>query len=185
MKIAKQQRKFLVNSRYQLPHAGVVLVSQLVVAIIAVGATAAFYLLFFQGGVIMDHNRAVPWFLLTVTVVALGLTLWFSLRRSRRVAGLMLKIEALFIRAARGEYPDRPLVFRKDDYFKELAGPLNACLVATREKDRLLRECRAEVAELLQQGAQDGVPVTVRQRLARLDALLSATPSAEGGGVEG
>jgi hypothetical protein len=185
MKIAKQQRKFLVNSRYQLPHAGVVLVSQMVVAIIAVGATAAFYLLFFQGGVIMDHNRAIPWFLLMVAVVALGFTLWFSLRRSRRVAGLMLKIEALFIRAARGEYPERPLVFRKDDYFKELAGPLNACLVATREKDRLLRESRVAVAELLQQCSQDGVPTSVRQRLAELDALLSAPVSAEGGGVEG
>jgi len=180
MKIAKQQRKFLVNSRYQLSHAGVILLSQMIVAFIAVAATAAFYLLFFQGGVIMDHNRTLPWFLLGVAIFALVMTLWLSLRRSRRVAGLMLKIEGLFLRASQGEFPERPLVFRRDDYFKELAGPLNACLVATRENDRLIRECRGAVAELLEQCAREEAPLSLRRRVAELDALLSAMPTPKG-----
>lgn len=160
-----QKRKLFINRRYQIPHAAITLCSHLLVSMVTTIMVSAFYLLFFHGGITFNHNRLLPWYLLGMGSIILSSTLVYSLRRSRRIAGLMLKIEGTLARAARGQFPDHPLIFRKDDFFKELAPTLNACLLTIKEKEQRLENLRDQLDNLLALVEKEGDAPTACARL--------------------
>lgn len=140
----------LVNTHYQFPQAGVAVISHVIVGILVASFLSWFYLLIFDGHVVCNHNRVIPWYLASIGLVIVLLSIYSSLRRSRTIAGMMLKIETTLNKAATGEYPDKPLVFRKNDHFKVLAPALNRCLITLRHQDKQLQKTASRLDNLKQ-----------------------------------
>ncbi len=63
--------------------------------------------------------------------MAAGIVLW-TIRRTHAVAGPIFKTRKILRAAARGEFPETPVRFRRGDAFQALAADLNACLTAMR-----------------------------------------------------
>ena len=133
MKEKKYKRKYIVNRKYQFAQAAVAVSANLLTGLLVAALVVWFYLLFYGGPVVADHNRDLPVFLIAVALaVATASSLW-SLRRSHSVAGIVKKMEIVLQNAARGTLPEGTLTFRKGDCFPALADPLNQCL--NRQKD--------------------------------------------------
>jgi len=164
---ARQRRRYLVHLRYQLPQAGAALGANLLVMLCMAVLMSWLYLLFYKGNLVGSHNRLFPLYLAGVALVVVSLSTWWSLRRSRAVAGMMGKIFLLLTDAARGIFPQHPLVFRKKDHFRDLAQPLNACFVRMKRQQANQEEA-LEVLEGLYEALQ-------REDLERkvLDAALA------------
>jgi hypothetical protein len=141
----KKRRRLLIDSRYQLGHLAVILSANVLVMLLIAVLISWFYLLFFKGNLVCDHNRLFPFYLGGIAlVVMLVLSLW-SLSRSRSVAGMMRKTESVLVEATEGSFPQKPLIFRKSDYFGTLAGPINTCIARMQRQDQR----RAEAVRLL------------------------------------
>ena len=124
----KIRRKYLVNHRYQLSQAGVVLLSHLLVALLMAALLSWFYLFMLDGAIACNHNRQLPWYIVGLTAVIVLSTTWWTIRRSHRVAGSIFKIDKTLRLATSGEFPSQPFSFRRKDHFPELADTINRCL---------------------------------------------------------
>jgi len=152
----RYKRRYFVDLGYQLPQLAVFLFSNVLVALLIAAFLSWFYLLAWDGSVAYNHNRFIPVYIVSIVVCVALAAAFFSLRRSREIAGMMKKLQLLLNEASHGRLPDGDVTFRKSDYFAPLAGPLNNCLdrlrqngsVATMERESLLVEL-AEEARLL------------------------------------
>ena len=153
MNSARQRRRYLVHLRYQLPQAGAALVANLLVMLFIAVLMSWLYLLFYKGTLVGSHNRLFPLYLAGAALVVVVLSTLWSLRRSRAVASMMGKIFLLLTDASRGVFPRQPLVFRQTDHFRDLAQPLNACIVRMKRQQANQEEAM-EVLEGLQEALQ-------------------------------
>jgi len=135
MKEKKYKRKYIVNRKYQFAQAAVAVSANLLTGLLVAALVVWFYLLFYGGSVVADHNRALPVFLIAVALAVAIASSLCSLRRSHSVAGIIKKMEIVLQNAARGTLPEESLTFRKGDCFPALADPLNQCL--NRQKDMM------------------------------------------------
>jgi len=143
-------RKLLVNPRYQMVQIGVVVLANSLVTLLVAGLLSWFYLLYWDGSIVVQHNARIPYYVLAAVLLVTSLTVLFSLQRSRMVAGMMKKIQMVLENAEAGRFPEQPLAFRKSDSFPQLAAPLNRCLDRMRyPADILLRvQLQGLLAEL-------------------------------------
>jgi hypothetical protein len=74
--------------------------------------------------------------------ITAGIMLW-TVMRSHAMAGPIYKTRKILQAAAEGQFPDRPVQFRRGDAFKGLAADLNRCL-ETMQADRERLERLAE-----------------------------------------
>ena len=158
MKKAKHKRKFLVNKRYQLRECGLSLTANILVALLMALLLSWFYLFVMDGGVVCNHNRRLPLYVAFLTMGIALIAAFWSLHKSRSVAGMMNKINILLNDASRGNFPSERLVFRKGDYFSWLAAPLNTCLVRMHRQQKCLQDAVPElevVLEKLESGDAD------------------------------
>ncbi|MCK5231009.1 MAG: hypothetical protein KAR13_12120 [Desulfobulbaceae bacterium] len=136
-----KRRRYLVNHRYQLSQAGVILVSHLLVALLMAGLLSWFYLFMLDGSIACNHNRQIPWYLGGAVVIITLATTWWAIRRSHCVVGTVVKIDKTLSSAAQGDFPDRSITFRKKDHFPWLASSINDCvkgLQACREEKNII-----------------------------------------------
>jgi len=173
MRQGSTRRRYMVHPRYQLGQAGIFLGINLLLLLLAALLLSWFYLFYFQGHVVCNHNRAFPWYLTAVGLLVLLLSSLWSLRRSRSVAGMMRKLEIVLSNAARGVFPEQPLVFRRGDSFGELARPLNDCVVQLKRQ----RQCLTEIAgavQALEGKRQQGMvsEVELHKVVARMQGIL-------------
>lgn len=182
------RRKYLVDIGYQFAQAGLVIAANLLVALLMAALLSWFYLLEWDGSIAVDHNRRIPVYILTfMFVVMLGTTL-LSLRRSRMIAGMFLKLNKVLSDAAEGILPEREISFRRSDYFGQLADPLNRCLRRLGQSDGGQSDGREQTALL---GALGEILDAARARgtrdpdlLLELEALLvrcATRPTADPG----
>jgi hypothetical protein len=122
------RRKYLVDGRYQLSQAAAVILGNVIVAVLVGALLSWFYLLAWDGSVAVNHNRRIPFYITICILVVVALSSYFNLRKSRSIAGMMKKLHTVLDNAGRGEFPATKIVFRKSDYFGQLATPLNECL---------------------------------------------------------
>ncbi len=182
MNTSRQRRRLLVNSRYQLTHLAVTLTANVVLMLLMATLISWFYLLFFKGNLVCDHNRLFPLYLAAIALmVVMFLTLW-SLVRSRTVAGMMRKLELVLRAAAVGNLPDRPMAFRKHDPFAGLAEPLNGCFVRMRRLEQQRREAVRVLEEVLSEA--DRSTDAGRTRAESIEAALAGLGRTEGQGAE-
>lgn len=162
----KHPRKYLVDSGYQLTQAGILVVANVLVALLMAALLSWFYLLEWDGSIAYDHNRRIPIYILSLTLTVIVVATLLSLRRSRRIAGMFMKLNQLLENAAAGVLPEREVRFRRSDDFRELAGPLNRCLARLRDQqagasrqpgNADLAEQLAALRSRLEQGERPGL----------------------------
>lgn len=117
-----------MDSGYQLRQLAAVLLSNTLVLLFVSALLSWFYLLVLDGSLAYNHNRRIPIYILSALAIVSLCSLYFSLQRSRSMAGMMAKLKGVLEDAAVGVYPKEGLAFRKGDYFRDLAEPLNRCL---------------------------------------------------------
>jgi len=136
MHTKNNRRKYIVDGKYQLSQvAAVVLSNSMVVALIA-ALLSWFYLIAWDGSVVVNYNRQIPIYLVICLVIVTLLSIYFSLHRSRSVAGMMKKLHYILENAEKGVFPEQKLVFRKSDYFRQIAVPLNQCLLQLQKNQK-------------------------------------------------
>jgi hypothetical protein len=147
----KHKRAYFVDPGYQLPQLAVGLLVNILVVLLLTALLSWFYLLAWDGSIAYNHNRLIPVYIFTfIACVALAAS-FFSLRRSRELAGMMKKLHRVLDEASCGNFPEGEVVFRKSDHFSSLARPLNDCLAQMR--------CRQnQEASLLTLAAKDVSP---------------------------
>lgn len=166
-------RKLLVDPHYQFLQVAAIVVGNLLVALLIAGLLSWFYLLVWDGAVVVNHNQTIPVYVAIAALAVTMVTVYFSLRRSRVIAGMMKKIHRVLDEAAQGQLPDGCLTFRKGDSFQQVAEPLNRCLELMRKahSNPILREQVQGVLAEIDGGADLDL---VR---CRLSALLDQKPS--------
>ncbi|AFL72197.1 hypothetical protein [Thiocystis violascens] len=181
------RRKYLVDSGYQLTQAGVVVAANLLVALLMAALLSWFYLLEWDGAIAYDHNRRIPIYILTLILIVMLSAMLLSLRRSRMVAGMLKKLHRILDDAGAGVLPEREVDFRRSDYFRELAAPLNRCLERLKalecaEDAALLAALRGVVARGESRGTPDAQLLdeikTIVSRFDRPSEPALATPEA-------
>lgn len=155
----RQRRRLLINNRYQLRHLAVILTANLLLMLLISALVSWFYLLFFKGNLVCNHNRLFPLYLAATTLVVVALLTLWCLNRSRCVAGMMRKIEMVLAEAAQGRLTGQRLAFRKNDYFAALADPINDCITRMNLQNQqqmaaaqALRELQLELAQRPEEG---------------------------------
>ena len=128
-----KKRSYLVNYRYQLSQATVILFSHLLVILLTGIIFSWFYLFMLDSKIACNHNRLIPLYLIGLALVVTAVTTLWIIRRSHGVAGAMNKIDKILTEAARENFPVQPVSFRRKDHFPGLAEPINHCLVRLKD----------------------------------------------------
>ena len=166
----------LVNGRYQFREIGLSLAANVLTALLVACLLSWFYLIVMDGGVVVNHNRQIPLYLGGATLFVVVAAAWWTLYRSRSVAGMMRKIDIIMSGAARGIFPKDRLVFRRGDSFSWLATPLNNCLVRMQQQQQCIEEVVPELEGLIMQLkngdiSQDELKTALNRGLERLNAV--------------
>ncbi len=143
------KRRLVVDTKYQFRQAALIITANVLVLLLVAALLSWFYLLVWDGRVAYHHNPRVAAYLwCCLAVVVMGTTL-VSLRRSRMTAGMMRKMHGVLENAGQGDLPDREVQFRKKDYCREIALPLNDCLDQMRRYQATVKELEAGFDSLL------------------------------------
>ncbi len=167
MKKQHKKRSYLVNFRYQLSQAAAILFSHLLVALLTGIIFSWFYLFMLDRGIACNHNRLLPLYLLGLALVVTAVTTFWIIRKSHGVAGAMNKIDKILTEAARENFPDQPVSFRRKDHFPELAEPVNHCLIRLKNILEERKKTKAALIELrgrLADGKLNGVEGAAKLR---------------------
>lgn len=177
MKNLRCQRRYLINTRYQVTQAGVAIAANLLVILLMAALMSWFYLLYLNQGVSANHNRLFPMYIAAAALMVIVISTFWSLRRSRRVAGMMRKLDIVLMDAANGKFPESPLIFRKGDYFRWLASPLNSCFLRMQQQQRLLESTTFALETL--KGKIDARQIPDEELAASLDGIISRMTDVE------
>jgi len=134
VKKEKFRRKYIVNKKYQFSQVAVALAANLLVALLMAMLLSWFYLFVQDGGVAVNHNQQAPVYLAGAILLIVFVSMFWSLRRSRVISGMIEKLDSVLTDAGNGIFPDSPLIFRKGDHFTSLAVPLNKCIAQLQER---------------------------------------------------
>lgn len=120
------KRRYLVNSRYQLPHVGGVVVLSIINGAI-IAAVAAWVLLFgLDSRMSTNLSASFLYSIAGVFVITAGFSMYWSLRYTRHIAGLLHKVTVVLRDIADGKPVGEPVRFRKNDAeFKSLEREIN------------------------------------------------------------
>lgn len=122
------RRRFFVDKKFQLTLAANMLLAALACMLITAMAMSWFYIYFLNDRLWAEIDTAF-WTKVSVLagLILSGIAAWTVLR-THSIAGPIFKIRSVLQAAARGEFPDHPVHFRKGDAFQELADDMNRCL---------------------------------------------------------
>lgn len=151
------RRNYFINKSFQLAFAGnMVLITFIACAITALSVSWIFIYFF-------DEHLCVtlmdgPYLLKIGFILAgliIGVALW-TILRTHAIAGPIYKTRKILHEAAKGRFPDRPVVFRRGDAFKGLADDLNLCLQAMRSDHARLEWLRTHAESLGRPSPEEG-----------------------------
>ena len=168
------KRKYWVNTGFQLGQAAALIVAHAALAMLIFALLSWFYMIVWDGDVTVNYNREIPYYIFVLLVIVTLVSVYFSLRRSRRIAGMMKKIHTVLDNAGKGRFPDRELTFRASDYFKELAVPLNVCLEQLRQGQGSSPERIAGRIQIVADGISSGEMDMDRVKSALDEIIASA-----------
>jgi hypothetical protein len=142
-----RRRNYLINKRFQLACAGNMLLLQFLCIVGTVLIVSWVYYFVLDNHLVCTLNAS---FFTKMGIIfmfmAIGMLLW-TLRHTHAIAGPVFKTGKLLKEAAKGNFPEHPVPFRKGDWFDFLAHDLNQCLnVMKRDKRRLEKACHELIA---------------------------------------
>lgn len=167
----RYKRKYLVDARFQLRQVVVLIIANLLLVSLISALLSWFYLIVWDGSTAYNHNQLIPVYVAVFALLVICCTVIFSLRRSRSIAGMMKKLQLVLEDAALGVVPEKELTFRKSDYFKQLATPLNDCFALIRASQNV--DTTAVVKELKDIHAElDSETADTRRLQDRIESLI-------------
>lgn len=124
----KYRRRYIVDGHYQMGQLIAILASNIMTGFLIGAFMSWFYFVTMNGFSTENHQQRFPVYLVLCIGFVGILSIYFSFRRSRSVAGMMEKIHQVLEDASKGEFPDQKVSFRRSDYFRRIETPLNTCL---------------------------------------------------------
>ncbi|MBN2793684.1 MAG: hypothetical protein JXQ81_14320 [Desulfuromonadales bacterium] len=173
------KRRYLVDKRYQLSQTLGLVATHLLVALCGVIMTAWFYLFIIDRRLIHNHNSALLNYLLVCAALLILLVVYAALRHSHRIAGVMFKLDMIFKNIGEGKYPEKPVGFRRRDYFHWLVPSLNRALDRCRGKEAALEDLYKEI-EAVREEIANGKLCDTRMILDELQLLGRKETTSEG-----
>lgn len=124
----KYKRAYIVNSKFQMRQLAAVFFGNLLIAVLMTCLLSFLFLVVWDKWFTIQYSTRVPIYMAICLVIVLFSTLLVSIRRSRKIAGQMLKLKMVLSDAAEGKIPEKGVKFRQGDFFHDLEEPLNDCL---------------------------------------------------------
>ena len=123
-----RRRQYFIDKKLQLAFAANMLLIAGVVMLATALTVSWFFVYFMEDHLSGDIDAQ---YLIKVGIVLFfmvaGIVIWTVLR-THAIAGPIYKTRKILQAAARGEFPDHPVRFRRSDAFKGLAVDINHCL---------------------------------------------------------
>jgi len=133
-KVTYKRKIYLIDSDFQFRY----LLTWLLLALGLVGGMvlATLALFFFFRGSLFRYSIEIN---AALAVILTGLSLYYMVRHSHRIAGPAYRLESVIRQLAQGNYDlDKKVYLRKKDYLKHIAEALNELIeVRSAEQDRL------------------------------------------------
>jgi hypothetical protein len=122
------RRQICVDPKLQILLGANMMLIALTAMLAALVFASWFYIYFFNGRLWAEIDTAFRFkVLLFFGLTLCGVLIW-TVFRSHAIAGPIYKVRKVLQAAAQGEFPDRPVRFRRGDAFRPLAEDLNRCL---------------------------------------------------------
>lgn len=130
-----RRRLYFIDKRFQLAFAGNILLVAGVCMFTTALVVSWFFVYFMTDNLSASIDRSY--------IIKLGIILFFvaaavviwTVRRTHAIVGPVYRARKILRAAAHGEFPKKPVKFRRNDAFKELAADMNLCL-ETMQADR-------------------------------------------------
>ena len=151
MQRTKKRRRLLIDGRFQLGHAALVVASQVLAMLATALAVVWFYLFIQDGRLLAPHNEALFWHLAVFILLVMLGALLGSLVFTSRIVAPARKLERVLGRAVAGRLPEGRVSFRSRDLLKASEADLNALLKELRGGCERLAALE-RLAESLEQG---------------------------------
>ncbi|NDY73619.1 hypothetical protein DO021_17890 [Desulfobacter hydrogenophilus] len=167
----KIKRKIIVNPKLQLGWAFFVAMLQLPGIVITGFAMSWFYLIYLDNNLIVSCNTRV---LVVLTVLCLFLitgVIVFIARRTTTIAGPLKKLQTLMSEMARGRVPEKPITFRKGDWFSELEKDLNAISQSMNQANQVRTHTR-QTLERFKEDMETGQEIQGEAYIQTIDNLI-------------
>jgi hypothetical protein len=136
------RRQYLIDKKCQIAFAGNMLLIAGVCMLVTALTMSWFFVYFMEDHLSGDIDTL---YLIKLGIIllfmAVGIVIW-TVIRTHAMAGPICKTRNILQAAARGEFPDHPVMFRRSDMFKELAVDLNRCLETMRADREYLERFR-------------------------------------------
>lgn len=170
----KYKRKYLIDRKYQFSEAILVVIANILSVLLASTLIMWLYLIVWDGSIAVNHNQKITQYITASLLVVVILSVYFSVLRSRSVAGMMKKLRRILTDAGHGIFPAKTTVFRKSDYFKDIATPLDECLDQLKKKQIVDNsETIRSLEELVEGIEKDEIPAAgIRRPLMDIIAKL-------------
>jgi methyl-accepting chemotaxis protein len=169
MKAIFRRRHYLIHGPFQLGHLVRIALNLTVVGLAVALAAAWFFLVFLEERLVCQVNARYLVHVLLVLGAFQLVALVFSLLYTHRIAGPVYRVRKVLREAAAGRMPDRPIVLRKRDLFKELAEDLNRCMETMKECQMALQEAASSIEALEARVCREKLsPEETREALSRI-----------------
>ena len=143
-KVGYKRRLYLIDKEFQFGY----LLAWLVLVLGMVGGLvlASLAMFFFFHGSLFPYSIEIN---SGLAVLFTGLSLYFMVRHSHRIAGPAYRLEYVLRQMAQGKYDlNRKVYLRKKDYLKHIAGALNELIEVRAEETRHVQTLLAGMSEL-------------------------------------
>ncbi len=123
-----RRRRYFIDKKFQLAFAG----NMLLIAGVCMFTTALvvswFFVYFMTDNLSVSIDRNYMFKSgIVLFFVAAAVIVW-TIRRTHAIVGPVYRTRIILRAAAQGEFPEKPVKFRRNDAFKELASDINLCL---------------------------------------------------------
>ena len=144
------RRRVLINKPFQLTHAGSLMVVQLMSVLFTGLVVSCFYLFLQDNRLVCNHNPAIFYTMSAVLLVAWCAMIIWSIKYTHSIAGPIYKIRTILKNAEKGDYPNAPILFRKNDRFKNIGYPLGVCLLKMKNSQTQMENTVKDIKTLQQ-----------------------------------
>jgi methyl-accepting chemotaxis protein len=164
------KRNYLINKKFQLGNALKITAIQIPCILASIFLTSWFNLVFMDGRLYTDSNPEIFWHIFFLILLLSCGVVFFAVRFTHSIAGPVHKTGSVLRQIATGSLPEKKIVFRKNDAFKNLSDDLNDLIDSIR-KDRLVYKNAAEKMELLKNDMINNTDQN--QYLAKIEDILN------------
>ena len=165
------KRKYMINKKFQIGNALKITAIQIPCILASIFLTSWFCLIFMDNRLYTSSNPEIFMHMFFLCILISCGVLFFSIRYTHKIAGPVHKTGLILRQIAEGNLPEKEIVFRKKDSFKDLSDDLNYMIDALKE-DHLSKKESAEKLESLKNDIINN-NIDQKQSLAKIKNILN------------